>query len=135
MGKISILLVEDFKIVRDGLIRMFETQDDIEVIGAVESGLKALDLLENGLTPDIVLADLNMPGMNGIELTQKICSLGLSNTKVVILTMHAKRAFVEKAFEAGAIGYLLKDGNFEEMYKAIRKVNKNEQFISVGITS
>jgi DNA-binding NarL/FixJ family response regulator len=128
MNKITLLLVEDYKVVREGLIRVLETQDDFEVIGDTDSGLKALALLENGLVPDVVLADLNMPDMDGIDLTRKICSLGLPGTKVIILSMHIKQVFIDKALEAGASGYLLKDGDFEEMYRAIRRVHKDLPF-------
>jgi DNA-binding NarL/FixJ family response regulator len=133
MNKIRLLLVEDNKIVREGLIRILETRDDLEVIGSAASGQECLNLLENGVIPDIILADLNMPGMDGITLTGEILSLNLPNVKVVILTMHAKQAFVQKAFDAGASGYLLKDGNFEEMYNALLKVNQNQQYTSEGI--
>jgi DNA-binding NarL/FixJ family response regulator len=132
MKKIRLLLVEDNKVVREALIRILENWDDFEVIGSASSGNECLGLLENGIIPDIILADLNMPGMDGITLTKKILSLAIPNVKVMILTMHTKQAFVQKAFDAGALGYLLKDGDFEEMYKAILMVNQNQRYTSKG---
>jgi DNA-binding NarL/FixJ family response regulator len=135
MDKIKLLLVEDNQIVRDGLKGLLEKQADMEVAGDVSSGQQALNLLATGLRPDIILADLNMKGMDGIELTTQIVSLVLPGVSVVILTMHTKRAFVDKAFAAGARGYLLKDGDFQEMYKAIRLVYGGNSYVSAGITS
>ncbi|HEY0054621.1 MAG TPA: response regulator transcription factor [Pedobacter sp.] len=133
---IKLILVEDNEIVRKGLIGLLEAEEDMEIIGEVAGGLQALELLRGGVQPDIVLTDLNMPEMDGIELTRRISSSSeLSFVKVIILTMHAKQIFVDKALEVGAKGYLLKNGEFEELYDAIRQVCQNRTYISAGITS
>lgn len=131
---INLLLVEDNALVRKGIIGLFKYQEGIEVIGDAADGLQALKLLKNGLQPDIILADLNMPEMDGIELTKKVSKLKPS-CKVIILTMHAKQAFIDRAFEAGAKGYLLKNGNFDELFYAIRQVNTQGSYISAEITN
>jgi DNA-binding NarL/FixJ family response regulator len=135
MYKIKLLLVEDNRIVRDGIKELLGNQPDMEVCNDVSGGVEALNLLALGLRPDIILSDMNMRGIDGIELTRQIVALGLPNVKIIILTMHAKEAFVKKAFEAGAKGYLLKDGDFQELYKAIRLIYNGSLYSSIGITS
>lgn len=132
MDIIKLLLVEDNRIVRDGLKDLLKRRADMEVTGDVGGGREAMAVLETGLRPDVILTDLNMKEMDGIELTRQIVSLRLP-VSIIILTMHAKRAFVDKAFAAGAKGYLLKDGDFEEMYHAIRLVHAGSSYVSSGI--
>lgn len=129
MNIIKILLVEDNVRVRRILEDMLILEGDLAVVGAVSNGLAALQLLDEGLETDIVLADLNMDGMGGIELTEKLTAFH-SELKVIVLTMHAKVAYLERVMAAGAYGYLLKNGDMEELYQAIRKVNNGELFIS-----
>lgn len=133
MDTIKLLLVEDNAIVREGIAGLLEIQEDLEVIGKAAGGSEALSLLESGLRPDIVLTDLNMPVMDGIELTERICALALSDISVIMLTMHNRQIFVDKSFKAGAKGYLLKNGDFDELYTGIRQVYHNQVFISAGI--
>lgn len=118
---INILLVEDNEIVRTTMAMLLGDEDGIVVTGAAEDGISALEILEKGSLPDIVLADLNMPRMDGIELTRMI-GLNYVNLPVVILTMHNKVAFAEKAFAAGAKGYLLKDGDMKKLCLSITEV-------------
>jgi DNA-binding NarL/FixJ family response regulator len=125
---IRILLVEDNAIVRGVISNILMLQNDFDIVGTAENGLVALDLLEAGLQTDIVLADLNMKGMDGIELTSKITS-SYTGPKVIILTMHAKSAFLQRAMSAGARGYLLKNGDMIEVNTAIRKVHAGEVVI------
>ena len=133
MDIIKLLLVEDNTIVREGIAGLIEIQEDLEVIGEAAGGPEALSLLQGGLRPDIVLTDLNMPVMDGIELTERICALEISNISVIMLTMHNKQIFVDKSFKAGAKGFLLKNGDFEELFMGIRQVYQNEFFVSAGI--
>ena len=133
MDIIKLLLVEDNTIVREGIAGLIEIQEDLEVIGEAAGGPEALSLLQGGLRPDIVLTDLNMPVMDGIELTERICALAISNISVIMLTMHNKQIFVDKSFKAGAKGFLLKNGDFEELFMGIRQVYQNEFFVSAGI--
>lgn len=130
---IKILLVEDNTLVREGIAELLGEQDDMEVIGNTDNGIKALLLLEQGLRPDILLADMNMPEMDGITLTRQIIMRNLSMVKIIILTMHLNQQFAERAFEAGAKGYLLKNGDFEELYQAIRLVQQNQTYMSAGV--
>lgn len=118
---IKILVVEDHEIVRNGLHSLLIQQQQIEVVGLAESGEAALALLEGGLQVDIVLTDLNMPGMNGIELTTRIVSFS-NLIKVFILTMHDAKTFEEMAKQAGASGYISKDGDFNALMEMIRAV-------------
>lgn len=125
---ISILLVEDNAIVRQIINDMVLMQDDFDISGLASNGLEALQLLNNGLKTDIVLADLNMEGMDGIELTEKV-QKHFPDIKVIILTMHNRAAYLKRALAAGASGYLLKNGDMEELYGAIRKVHAGELVI------
>lgn len=88
---IKILLVEDSPIVRQGIATLLNAQADMQVIGEATNGAEAISWLQEKLLPDIILTDLNMPEMDGIELTQQVQALGLNTTKVIILTMHGKK--------------------------------------------
>lgn len=128
---IKILVVEDNAIVRQLLTDMIGMQDDFEVAGTAENGLAALKLIKDGLQADIILADLNMKGMDGIELTENVAML-YGDLKVIILTMHAKGAFLKRALAVGARGYLLKNGDMDELYRTIRKVSTGEVVVGAG---
>jgi DNA-binding NarL/FixJ family response regulator len=117
---IRILLVEDNTIIRELIGGLLNGQDNFELIGEAENGLVALHLLKNGLQPHVVITDLNMRGMDGIELTENIMPL-YPALKVIILTMHAEAAFLKRAMEAGARGYLLKSGDMNELYQAVTR--------------
>jgi two-component system response regulator NreC len=130
---IKLIVVEDNPIVLDGIVQLIKFQKDMTVIGEAANGYQALQLLEGGLSPDIVLTDLNMPGLSGIDLARQIRILASNMIKVIILTMHAKKSFVAEAFNAGASGYLLKDGDFEELYDAIRQVHLDQLYVSSAI--
>jgi DNA-binding NarL/FixJ family response regulator len=129
---IKVLIVEDNNAVRRGLVGLLNKQNQIAIVGETENGLKAIELLKQGLEADIVLADLNMPIMDGITLTEKLQVL-FPLIKVVILTMHTRIEFVDRALKAGVRGYLLKDGDFNEIYKGIHKVYNGEVHISVNL--
>lgn len=129
---IKIVVVEDNNAVRRGLIRLLDKHQEIEVVGEAEDGLKAIELLKQGLNTDIVLADLNMPEMGGIELTEELQNL-FPLIKVIILTMHTRTEFVDKALAAGAKGYLLKDGDFNDIYLGLKKVYNGQVHISINL--
>lgn len=129
---IKLLLVEDNGKVRQIMKDMLTMQDDFDVVGAAENGLKALELLENGLQPDVILADINMTGMDGIKLTEKVAALN-NQLKVLILTMFDKAAYLTRAMSAGAKGYLLKNGDMNELYNAIRSVHNGETVIGTDL--
>jgi len=120
---IKLLVVEDNAIVRRGLISILEREQDIIITGEAENGVDALSLLNTGTIATMVLADLNMPVMDGIELTTAIHKV-FPYINVVVLTMHAKQDFVTKAKQAGARGFLLKHLNSDELVDALRRIAK-----------
>ena len=126
---IKVLFVEDHAVVREGIARVLKRQADMEVVGEAENGAIALQLLNDGLQVDVVLTDMNMPVMNGLELIQQMSSLKL-NVPVIILTMHADTAFVENALASGFRGYLLKNGDMDELVACIRDVHAGQLVIS-----
>ncbi len=129
---INLLLVEDNHRVRELLAGLLQAQKSFNVVGKAENGLAALSLLQNGLQADVVLADLNMHDMDGIELTEKVM-VGYPELQVIILTMHAKTAFLKRALAAGARGYLLKNGDMNELYQAIAQVHAGQTVIGASV--
>lgn len=111
---------------------MLEKQQGIEVIGEAEDGGKILRLARK-LNPDIIVMDITMPKLNGIEATRRLMR-EFPGTKVIALSMHGDRRFVEEIFQAGASGYLLKDSTFNELIEAISKVMENKIYLSSEIT-
>ena len=129
---ISILLVDDHKIMREGLRSMLEKQDGIKVVAEAEDGTSAIKLAGE-LRVDMVIMDIAMPDMNGIEATQQIVEKH-PDIKVVALSMHTERRFVAEMLKAGASGYLLKDSAFDELAHAIRIIHEGKTYLSPGIT-
>ena len=129
--KTRILLVDDHKIVREGLRALLDSQDEFEVISEASDGRTAVRLaLEK--KPDIVLMDIAMPQLNGIEATRQIVS-AKSSSKVIALSMHLDKEWVSEVFLAGASGYLLKDCEFEELKRAIKTVLLNRYYLSPDV--
>jgi two-component system response regulator NreC len=131
-GTIRILLADDHRIVRQGLRILLEAEPDMEVIGEADNGRKVLKLAEE-LIPDVIIMDLSMPELNGIEATRQILS-GAPEVKVVALSMHSDSLFVLNMIKAGASGYLLKDCALEELVKAIRTVVSHKTYLSPGVS-
>jgi two-component system, NarL family, response regulator NreC len=129
---IRILIADDHKIVRDGLSGLIRTQKDMEIIGEADNGMTAVKLASN-VSPDIVIMDVSMPDLNGIEATRKIKS-AVPDAKVIALSMHSDRRFVLGMLEAGVKGYVIKDSAFAELAGAIRAVSANKSYLSPGIT-
>jgi DNA-binding NarL/FixJ family response regulator len=124
---IRVLLVDDHKLVRAGLQSLIESTDDLVVVGAASDGAEALALVAQVL-PDIVLMDLSMPsmpGMDGIEATERITALQL-DVQVLVLTSFSDGDRVRRALDAGAVGYLLKDSDPEELLRGVRAVVRGE---------
>lgn len=128
---IKVLLADDHKIVRDGLRTLLEKHADIAVLGEAEDGREALQLAGK-LSPDVVVMDIAMPELNGIEATRQILSEHPS-IKIVALSMHSDKRFVSEMLKAGASAYLLKDCAFEELIAAIRTIMKGKIYLSPGI--
>ena len=129
---INIYLVDDHRILRDGLRMLLELQGDIHVVGEAEDGRTALDGILR-TRPDVVLMDITMPELNGIDATQKIM-LKLPKTKVIILSVHSDSEHIYRAFQAGAKGYLLKESAGVEVVKAVHTVYQDTQYISPKIS-
>lgn len=130
--KIKVLLAEDHKILRVGIKNLLQNEKDIILVGEASNGNEALDMTME-LKPDIVLMDIGMPGINGIEVTRQIQHFN-NKIKIIALSMHTEREFVIGMFKAGATGYLLKDCSYEELKEAIHRVFKNENYISPAIS-
>ena len=131
--KIGIVLVDDHKIFRDGIRNLLDQQSDMKVLGEAEDGRKAPDLVRK-LSPQLVIMDVTMPNLNGIDATRRILEEN-QGVKVIALSMHAQRRLVQEMLMAGASGYLLKECAFEELVQAIRVVlDENQIYLSPGIT-
>lgn len=128
--KTTVLLVDDHKIFRDGLRTLIE-KEGMEVVGEAENGRKTLKLAEK-LLPNVIIMDVSMPDMNGIEATRKIIS-SFPEIKIIALSMHSDRRFVLGMLEAGAAGYLLKDCAFGELASAIKQVLTGNKYLSPKI--
>lgn len=128
---IRIILAEDHKITREGLVNMLKNQENMEVIGEAQNGREAVQLAID-LSPDLVVMDVTMPNLNGIDATRVITSNSKA-VKVIALSMYSDKQFVQGMMQAGASGYLLKDCAFDELVNAIRVVSAGETYLSPGI--
>jgi two-component system response regulator NreC len=132
MNKIRILLVDDHSLVRSGLMKLLEPQKEFQVVGEAGDGEEALALVKK-LQPDVVLMDLSMPKMSGLEAT-KLIGVKFPNVRVLVLTMHENEEYVFQILKAGAGGYILKDSGRDELVKAIQAVARGEKFFSSRIS-
>lgn len=133
MESIRILIVDDHEVVRDGLSVMMERQEDFSVVGEAKNGLEAVEKAKQ-LRPDVVLMDLRMPELNGVEAMRQIRAED-DNINFIVLTTYDTDEYIFDAIEAGAKGYLLKDASREDLFKAVRTVNKGESLIEPGVVS
>lgn len=117
-GTVRLLLVDDHEIVREGLRTLLEQEEEIEVVGEAEEGEQAIRFAER-LKPDVVLMDVLMPGMGGIEATRRLAALPMP-PRVLVLTSVAEEGAIREAIAAGALGYLMKDVSRHDLVKAIR---------------
>ncbi len=128
---IKILLADDHKIVRDGLKSLIKKEVGMEVIGEADNGRKTVQLARD-LEPEIIIMDISMPDLNGIEATRQIVA-DSPDVKIIALSMHSDKRYVKGVLSAGASGYLLKDSAFEELVEAIRTVDTGRFYLSAGI--
>ena len=128
---IKVLIADDHKLLIDGLCPLLERQKDIEVVGVAKDGLEACELAAL-YHPDIILLDISMPNLNGIDAARKIIR-DLTNTKIIMLSMHADRRYIKESLRIGARGYLLKESAAKEVIKAIIEVSKGEIFLGRSI--
>ncbi|MFA5257681.1 MAG: response regulator transcription factor [Opitutales bacterium] len=132
MKRITILLADDHTIVREGFRKMLEMEPDFEVVGEVNDGRKAVSAALE-LRPDVVLMDIAMPRLNGLEATRQLLK-ALPDTKVLILSAHNDDAYVQTAIEAGAIGFLLKQSTSLLVCHAIRRTQEGEPIFSPDVS-
>jgi len=131
MQKISVLLVDDHTVVREGLRALLAVETDIEIVGEAETGRQAV-LMVKKLLPDVVVMDIAMPSLNGLEATRQITKLAPA-TKVLVLSSYGDDEYVQQLTEAGAAGYLIKQTAANELMKAIREAHKGNAFFSPSI--
>lgn len=128
---VKILIADDHKIVRDGLTALIEKEADFEVVGQAANGRQAVKGVRVQ-QPDVVIMDLSMPEMNGIDAASEILE-EFPQCKIIILSMHADKRFVNGALQAGASGFLLKECAFKELNNAVRAVCNNQSYLSPQI--
>ena len=130
---IKLLLVDDHTIVRNLLRDVFSASGEIEVIADVASGEAALDLLAD-TTPDVIVMDVALPGLDGIETAAQLRARG-DKTPIICLTMHLSNAILDRALKAGINGYAVKHDSYETLFEGIRAVSTGERYISPSLTS
>src|ERR1051325_3667967 len=131
MKRISILLAEDHTVVREGFRKLLDAEDDIEVIGEAQTGRHAV-VMAKTLCPDVVVMDIAMPLLNGLEATRQLLKANPA-TKILMLSAHSDDAYVEHATELGARGFLLKQTSSHELSRAIREVHRATPFSALRL--
>ena len=124
----KVILADDHRIVREGLKSLLQSQPDLEVIAEASDGRQAVEMARE-MGPDVVVMDVAMPQLNGIEATRQLAG-DQRDMKIVALSMHSDRRYVSEALKAGASGYVLKDGAFDELISAIRAVVSDRVYLS-----
>ena len=133
MNKTRVLIADDHQVVREGLSAILTTKEDIEVVGLAKDGVEAVEMART-LLPDVVLMDISMPRMNGVEATREIKREN-PHIGVVVLTMYAEEEYIFDLVKAGATGYLLKDADSSQIVKAIRAIAEGESLIHPSVAS
>ncbi|MGA2678424.1 MAG: response regulator transcription factor [Sedimentisphaerales bacterium] len=129
---IKIILADDHAMLRHGLSKLLQNEKDMEVIAQAKDGRTTVELAKE-LSPNIIIMDIGMPDLNGIEATRQIVKEN-PKVKIIALSMHSSKNFIIEMFKAGAAGYLLKDCEFDELVNAIRLVMNNKTYISPAIS-
>lgn len=130
---ITIVLADDHKILRQGLKALLAGEEDFSVIGEAEDGIRAVELVEQ-LHPDVLVVDLMMGGMNGLEASRAVRRRS-PKTRVVFLSMYGNEAYVDAAFESGALGYVLKEASSTELGRAIREACAGRCYLSPPLSA
>ena len=132
MGKIRVLLIEDHTMVRQGLRRLLENHPDLQIVAEVGDGRAALDAAQRH-RPTVAIVDISLPGLNGIEVTRHLAKT-VPDTKVLILSMHADEAYIHQSLGAGAMGYLLKDADEQDLVKAVMAISEGGSYFSPAVS-
>jgi DNA-binding NarL/FixJ family response regulator len=131
--KIHVVLADDHQLLREGIRSILSKEPDVEVVGEAENGRQAMELVEK-TKPNVVIMDISMPNLNGIEATRKIKEAH-PEAKIIALSMHQDKRFIASMLEAGASGFLLKDCATEELIKSIHTVMQNKTYLSPLIST
>jgi DNA-binding NarL/FixJ family response regulator len=133
MKRITVMLAEDHMIVREGFRKMLDLETDLEIVGEAKDGRHAVALVQK-LRPDVVLMDIAMPLLNGLEAARQILK-AVPATRILILSAHNDDAYVQKAIESGARGFLLKQTSSHEVCRAIRQIHQGKTFFSPSVST
>ena len=128
---ISVLITDDHALVRSGIRRLLEDSQQINIVGEAECGEDSLQMAQD-LKPDVILLDVNMPGIGGVETCRRILQRN-PKQKVIVLTVHSEKTFPKRMLEIGAKGYLTKECGVDEMIEAIKQVNNGSSYIATSI--
>jgi DNA-binding NarL/FixJ family response regulator len=131
MNPITVLLADDHKLVRQGLTAMLQKQPDLQIIGEASDGVEALEMVTT-LQPDVILLDVMMPNLNGIEVARQMRQRDLK-THIVFLSMHANASYAVRALHSGALGYVIKDADLSEILQAIHNAFLGRRYLSTAI--
>lgn len=130
---IRVVIADDHQLIREGIRQILELEDNIVVVGQACNGEEAFSMAEE-LEPDIILLDINMPKLNGIETLKRIKDMGIK-TKIIILTIHEDREYILKTLKLGADGYMLKDLSADSLIKGIQNVAKGQKYIQSSVAN
>lgn len=128
---VTVVLADDHRVLRQGLRSLLEAEPDLQVVGEANNGNDVIAIIEHSC-PDVLVTDLRMPGMSGIELARQVGRLS-PGTSTVVLSMYNNKAYVDEALAAGAMAYVLKDSSYQELVAAIRDVLSGRRYVSPGI--
>ncbi len=131
LNKITVIIADDHKLVREGLKQLLELEDDISVIDQAGDGKEAIEKTLK-YVPDILLLDINMPLINGIDVLRRLKDLGVS-TKIIMLTIHDDKEYIFETIKIGADGYMVKDSDADTLIKAIREVKDGRSYIQPSV--
>lgn len=129
---IKIVLADDHKIVRNGVRSLLDNEPGVKIVNEADNGLDAWELVKKH-RPDVLITDINMPEMNGLELTEKIAASKLP-TQVLILSMYNDEAYILKSVEAGVMGYLPKDADYEDIIKGVKEIAAGNLYYNAEVT-
>jgi DNA-binding NarL/FixJ family response regulator len=132
MMPVTVLIADDHRLFRDGLRTLLDKQKNVRVVAETTDGAETVSAVAE-LKPDIVLMDISMPELNGIEAARRIVSQG-APTRIIMLSMHSDRRFITESLKAGAMGYLLKDCAFDEVLLAVKAVSEGAMYLSSRIS-